>query len=528
MNEHRLDNRVIGTEEEISGSGAQKTFATEKGITSLPGAIGVQELLDSMPFYVLLVDSDHHIVGANKAFCARMRLDFRDVIGAYCPKLVHGVDHFNGCPLEDVVRMEVQGPVEKEYQDPRSKHWIKAAIYPTGRFTEAGKPIYLHTVRDITEHKLTALKLEKQHRLRGAIQEILNLSLKDVSLEELLSQALGIIISAPGLTIESKGAIFLVEDDPQVLVMKAQAGLDLPVKEICSKVPFGKCLCGIAASSQAIQFTQGLDDKHEFRYPEIKEHGHYCLPMVSNGTTLGVINVYLKEGHQKDSEEESFLVSASDALSGVVLRKKAELNLTQTLSRLQRTFKQTIVAISKANEEVDPYTAGHQRRVAQLSSAIASEMGLSSDRVEGIEVAGLVHDFGKVAIPSSILAKPGRLNEFEMGLVRIHSKIGYEILKEVDFPWPIAQMVLQHHERLNGSGYPDGLTGDAILEEAKILAVADVFEAMSSHRPYRPALGVSAALNEIMSQKSVLYDPKVADTLLKLVVEKDFKFSLIE
>ena len=195
---------------------------------------------------------------------------------------------------------------------------------------------------------------------------------------------------------------------------------------------------------------------------------------VSGGKTLGVINTYLNEGHRKDPEEEGFLTSAADALSGVIIRKNTELQLKDSVVRLSRTTKQTILAISRISEEVNQYTAGHQRRVAKLARAIAEEMGLSPERTEGIEIAGLVHDIGKVAIPPSILSKPGRLNEFEMGLVRGHSTTGYNILKEVDFPWPIAKIVLQHHERLDGSGYPDGVSGDDILEEAGIVTVADV------------------------------------------------------
>jgi HD-GYP domain-containing protein (c-di-GMP phosphodiesterase class II) len=151
-------------------------------------------------------------------------------------------------------------------------------------------------------------------------------------------------------------------------------------------------------------------------------------------------------------------------------------------------------------------------------------MKLPPDKIEGIRIASLIHDIGKIGIPAEILSKPDRLSEIEYSLIKDHSQMGYDILKSIDFPWPIAQIVLQHQERLNGSGYPQGLKGDDILLEAKIIAVADVIEAMSSHRPYRPALGIDQALEEISKNKGILYDPEVVDTCLMLFKEKQFKF----
>ena len=158
----------------------------------------------------------------------------------------------------------------------------------------------------------------------------------------------------------------------------------------------------------------------------------------------------------------------------------------------------------------DPYTAGHQKRVSNLARGIAREMNLSPILIEGIVMAGNIHDIGKISVPAEILSKPGILTEIQFALIKAHPKTGYEILKGIDFPWDIARIVLQHHERMDGSGYPQGLCDDDILLEARILAVADVVEAMTSHRPYRPALGVENALEEIVSKKGVLYDPRVA------------------
>lgn len=171
-----------------------------------------------------------------------------------------------------------------------------------------------------------------------------------------------------------------------------------------------------------------------------------------------------------------------------------------------------------------PYTSGHQKRVSKLAVAIARELELSEKEVKLIKVAALVHDIGKISIPAEILNKPYKLARVELNLIKNHSQTGYNILKDISFPWAVEEIVLQHHERINGSGYPRGLTGDEILIEAKIIAVADVVEAMSSHRPYRPARGIKEALEEISQNRGILYDPKVADICLKLFRKKKFKF----
>ena len=175
-------------------------------------------------------------------------------------------------------------------------------------------------------------------------------------------------------------------------------------------------------------------------------------------------------------------------------------------------------------ETRDPYTAGHQRRVADLSRAIARAIGsLTTEQIDGLRMASTIHDIGKISVPAEILSKPKKLTDIEFSLIKVHPQSGYDILKDIDFSWPIARMVLEHHERMDGSGYPNGLTGSDLLLESRILAVADVVESMASHRPYRPALGINAALDEIAKNKGVLYDPEVVDVCLKLFNEKGYK-----
>lgn len=197
-------------------------------------------------------------------------------------------------------------------------------------------------------------------------------------------------------------------------------------------------------------------------------------------------------------------------------RKKAESDLVITMNRLRQTIDGVVEAIVMAVEIRDRYTAGHQKRVASLAEAIAREMGIGSEIIEGISVASKIHDLGKLAVPSEILTKPTMLTETEFDIIKTHAQYGYDILKNVEFSWPVAEIVYQHHERIDGSGYPRGLSNDEILLEAKILSVSDVVEAMASHRPYRPSLGLEDALEEIEKNNGKLYDKEVADICLYL------------
>jgi PAS domain S-box-containing protein/putative nucleotidyltransferase with HDIG domain len=207
----------------------------------------------------------------------------------------------------------------------------------------------------------------------------------------------------------------------------------------------------------------------------------------------------------------------------ITSRKRSDQALQRSLEGMQRTLDGTVKALATTIEMRDPYTAGHQKRVVQLASMIAEEMGLPKDRVEGIRVMGFLHDIGKIVVPAEILSKPGKLTEYEFQFIKAHAQAGYDILKDIELPWPVATAIIQHHEKLDGSGYPRGLSGEEIILEARILCVADVMEAMASHRPYRPALGVDVALEEITKEKGTLYDPEVVDICVRIFREKRFQ-----
>ncbi len=209
-----------------------------------------------------------------------------------------------------------------------------------------------------------------------------------------------------------------------------------------------------------------------------------------------------------------------------LLRKQAD-ELKQKVDQLQKAWAQTIDVLAAASEAKDPYTAGHQKRVAQLAVAIGSELNLPDEQITALRMAALIHDIGKITVPSELLSKPGALTLLEYKLVQIHVETGFDLLRNLELPWNVAEVVHQHHERCDGSGYPNQLASTQILFKAKVLAVADVVEAMSSHRPYRPSLGATFALNEIEQSKGKLFDPDAVDACIKLFCEKGFCFDAI-
>ncbi|MDO9567505.1 MAG: response regulator [Candidatus Desulfaltia sp.] len=260
----------------------------------------------------------------------------------------------------------------------------------------------------------------------------------------------------------------------------------------------------------AIIMVTALDD------PEIAEtalesgiYGYIIKPFNVNGVIINIRNSL----RRRELE-----------IADRTYRGNLEHEVEERTAELQEILRGVIYALTMTVEYRDPYTAGHQQRVSDLACAIAKEMGFSKDKIMGIRIAGALHDIGKIAIPAEILSKPARLSNPEFEIIKNHSQIGCDILKSIKFPWPIAQIVLQHHERMDGSGYPNGLLGQEILIEARILGLADIIEAMASHRPYRPALGIDKALEEISINKGKLYDIEASNACLKIFKEKEFEF----
>jgi len=309
------------------------------------------------------------------------------------------------------------------------------------------------------------------------------------------------------------------------------------LKEYNAETFIPECMIfeALNTSGPVICRNLAVECKHMFYqeyFAEFKFNSHIALPLLadSEGKPIGIIHIIAGDDDCFDEKEVNLLKEmAGDLAYGIahfrtrVERDKALDRLKQSLNKQQQILRQTVGALSAAMENRDPYTAEHQRRVADLACAIAREMKYSEDRIHCIDVAGTLHDIGKSIIPSEILTRPGHLSNLEFDLIKTHSQLGYEIIKDIEFPWPVAEIILQHHEKLDGSGYPNGLIGDDILIEVRILTVADVIEAMASHRPYRPALGIDIALEEINQQRGIFYDADVVDACIRLFEEKEYK-----
>ncbi|MCF8130216.1 MAG: PAS domain S-box protein [Deltaproteobacteria bacterium] len=292
--------------------------------------------------------------------------------------------------------------------------------------------------------------------------------------------------------------------------------------------PKGKTLFANKAAAELVgieSLEEGVGMNVEnFIHPECRKAvmRNYLTAKKDRNTFLNEYKIVTPDGEEKDVEGHGTNITFKGmpayiaTLRDITERKKAEKQIRDGIVRLSKNLEETVISLASAFEMKDPYTAGHQRRVTQIASAIALEMNLDQDTFQGLRLASLVHDIGKINVPAEILSKPGKLSSPEFELIRTHSAAGYDILKKINFPWPISKIVLQHHERMDGSGYPNGLSGEKILLEARIIAVADVVEAMATHRPYRASLGIEMALEEIEANRGVLYDKDVARICLKL------------
>lgn len=402
-----------------------------------------------------------------------------------------------------------------------------------------GAPKYLLGIsEDITERKLTESSLIKSNRALAALSAVNHSLVHSVDEHELLSAVCQAIVRQSNYRMAWVG--YLEQDAAKSVRPIAQDGIEEGYLERAAitwaDTERGRGPTGRAARSGQAQVAQNIqtDESMLAWRSEAAKRGmasSIALPLSDAGKVFGVLTIYSDYADAFGDEEVRLLEEmANDLAFGINSlrtrqeRDEAQNKIKQQLAQLKNNLADTIKAITTIVELRDPYTAGHEAKVAELATAIAKKMGLTDEQVHGIHLAGEVHDLGKIQVPAEILSMPRKLTEIEYALIKCHPQAGYDILKDIDFPWPIAQMVLQHHERMDGSGYPQGLKGEAILIEARILAVADVVEAMSSHRPYRAGLGIEAALNEIRRGLGAAYDPVVVDACLKLFDEGSFSF----
>ena len=387
-------------------------------------------------------------------------------------------------------------------------------------------------VRDITEEIRNEKKMSQLNRALRVLSAG-NRALVRVGDEvSLLKEMCKVLVEEGGYPIAWVG--FSVDDDIHSVKPVASAGVN---KDFFDELDtnWDDTMCGEGPTSMAIRTGEPQLVKNIQKDPTMARwhdfamsHGLTALislPLFDRtGESIGVMNIYGVHGGVFIPEEIKLLEELANDLSYGIGTHRLQADKMHTETMLEESLLQAIQAIARTVEKRDPYTAGHQNRVAQLAVAIATEMNMSESEIDGIRLGATIHDIGKIYIPAEILNRPGRLTDHEFGLIKTHPEVGFEIVEGVPFPWPIAEMVRQHHERLDGSGYPQGLKGAEILLEARIMAVADVVEAITSHRPYRPALGLEAGVEEIQKKRGEWFDPQAVDACVRLVTEGRFRF----
>lgn len=419
--------------------------------------------------------------------------------------------------------------------------WLQNRV--TILYDESGRAVGLvGALSDITELKRSQADLQKISRIQKTLSFCNSALVHAMEEPALLQSMTNIIVEIGGYQGAWVG--YALHDKARTLQPMAQSGIPAGYIEALNPTwstsgfgagPTSKAIR--TGKRQIVQHVQELDNRSgaEWYAALIGLGTASCIaiPLVVEGKVLGNLTILSGEPDAFDVQAVGLLQELADDLAFGIMTLRARVDRRKNLEELQRhqdqvrkTLESTIQAIAATVEMRDPYTAGHERRVAELAAAIAREMGLPESRVEGVRVAGTIHDLGKIQVPAEILSKPRDLSDIEFSLIKTHPLMGYNILKDIDFPWPVAQMVLQHHERLDGSGYPSGLKGKQILLESRILAVADTVEAMASHRPYRAGLGVQAALDEISAGSGKLYDPDVVDACVRLFRTRGY--SLVE
>lgn len=399
-----------------------------------------------------------------------------------------------------------------------------------------GKSLLQASIRDISWRKQNELRLQQLNRALQTLSRVNHTLVHAHDEADLLDAICRTIVESGGYRLAWVG--FAQHDENRSINPVARYGdgndyldgLDLSWRDD----ELERSPVGTAIRTGKPSFTCDLSKDPGFApwREQAAQQGYtssLALPLQYDGVTFGALSIYSAEADAFGEEEQALLMELADDLAFGVQNHRLRMEHTQIEAerrgheeRLQNSMLQTIQAITVMLEKRDPYTAGHQRRSADLAVAIARELQLGPARIDGIRFGTMIHDIGIVYVPAEIISRPGKLTEPERNIVRSHVQVGYDIVKDIDFPWPVAQMILQHHERLDGSGYPAGLKGEEILFEARIIAVVDVIEAMLSHRPYRAAIGLDAALQELRDHRGIKYDERVVDTCVHLFTDKGY------
>ena len=416
-------------------------------------------------------------------------------------------------------------------------HWLDA--HNNVIHDASGKPEYgVGIMMDITERKQAEVALDRANRALRTLSAGNEELVRATSEPELLKAVCRVIVEKGGYRLAT--VAYARDDADKSITPVAWAGAEENYYgrdyATWADTEKGQLPIARAIRSATAQLSRDISSDPHFGYwrDAAIERGYasnFAVPLSDGTRVFGGLSIYASEPNAFDADEASLLAElANDLAYGIAtLRTRGERDRIAHEHRhheeiLRESLEDSIQAIAATVEMRDPYTSGHQKRVANVAVAIAKEMGLAEEKIHGIHLAGVVHDLGKINVPSEILSKPGKLSAIEFEMIKVHPTAGFDILKDIKFPWPIATIVLQHHEKLDGSGYPQGLKGSQIILESRIMTVADVVEAMASHRPYRPTLGIEAALKEIERGRGTVYDPAVVDACVKLFREGGFTF----
>lgn len=478
---------------------------------------------------IIIANIEGEIVYVNHSFSSMYGIDTEDAIGK----------KFSWFISDDISIKSILEALEKEgtWRGELKSYNVGGVEFYINLLAQMitdkkGKPTnIMGIIRDITEWKKAEERIKHLNNVLNSIRNVTQLIAREKDKTDLMKQVCKNFVDANEYTA---AWIALLNEDRSIDKIE-KAGSGISFLEHLSKQEKERnlnCVQKAVISSKVQTFTdlKNLCQKCPFRK---KCPGRITIsPMKYENKIYGTMAILHPNGFVPDEEEKNLLKEVSDdlgfAFHSIELEEESGRNkrkLKESLEKVQKFLDGTVKALSSVVEKRDPYTAGHQKRVAELAVALGNELGLDEESLEALRMASLLHDIGKIHVRAGILNKLSKLDKLEMDIIKTHSKEGYEILKSVHFPGPVAEIVLQHHERLNGSGYPKGLCSDEIRLEAKILAVADVFEAYTSKRPYRPPYSVDDAL-EIISEKSgTLYDKKVVEECIKLFKEKSFSFT---
>lgn len=483
----------------------------------------------------------YEILYANHA----LRERFGDVVGKKCYQVLQGIESpCSFCTNKYIFGKNIGKPYIWEFQNKVNKRWYRC-IDKAIRWPATNRLVRYEMAIDITDRKLAEEKVQQGAEDLSLLNSLNSAANRGESLEKIIS----LLSKGTSKIFHSFPAtVYLLSNDCEYLVMQSPLSIGaaskriekiigMKIPEVKIRLKKGSVYLETLKSGKAKIFNDAETIKKMMAectenkmlkklVPKIYSLLDICsvmsAPLISDGEAIGLMDISRQESFTQ-SDLKRFSTIAEE-VTVILRRKEAEKETGESYEKLQELVEEVIHTITLTVESKDLYTAGHQKKVAQLAIAIAKEMRLSKELVEGIKWAATIHDIGKIHVPANILSKPSSLTEVEYDLVKTHPTVGYDILKGIKFPWPVVQIVLQHHERLDGSGYPQGLSSKDIILLARILAVADVVEAMTSHRPYRPAHSLDEALEEISRNKGTLYDSKVVDTCLKLFTKKGFKF----